>query len=289
MDFNKEIIQVLKKIAASLENIANKNLDDELIITDAKCYIWSDEISNLIPINDVNSIDIELLHGIDGIKDILIENTKNFALGFPANNALLWGARGMGKSSVIKAVHSFLYDNNSEKKLILIEVYREDINSLNKLISKIKNLNHQFIIFCDDLSFDQHESSYKSLKTLLEGGLMIRPKNVVFYATSNRRHLMERSITENEKNEIHQSESTEEKVSLSDRFGLWLGFYQCSQQDYLKIVNSYSQKYKIDIKKNDLDKLAIEWSVTRGSRSGRVAWQFILDTASKNKKKIKLD
>ena len=286
MDFNKEIIQVLKKIAVSLENIANKNLDDELIITDAKCYIWSDEISNLIPINDVNSIDIELLHGIDGIKDILIENTKNFALGFPANNALLWGARGMGKSSVIKAVHSFLYDNNSEKKLILIEVYREDINSLNKLISKIKNLNHQFIIFCDDLSFDQHESSYKSLKTLLEGGLMIRPKNVVFYATSNRRHLMERSITENEKNEIHQSESTEEKVSLSDRFGLWLGFYQCSQQDYLKIVNSYSQKYKIDIKKNDLDKLAIEWSVTRGSRSGRVAWQFITDLAGKLGKNI---
>lgn len=286
MDFNKEIIQILKKIAVSLENIANKNLDDEVIITDAKCYIWSDEISNLIPINDVNSIDIELLHGIDGIKDILIENTKNFALGFPANNALLWGARGMGKSSVIKAVHSFLYDNNSEKKLILIEVYREDINSLNKLISKIKNLNHQFIIFCDDLSFDQHESSYKSLKTLLEGGLMIRPKNVVFYATSNRRHLMERSITENEKNEIYQSESTEEKVSLSDRFGLWLGFYQCSQQDYLKIVNSYSQKYKIDIKKNDLDKLAIEWSVTRGSRSGRVAWQFITDLAGKLGKNI---
>jgi len=286
MDFNKEIIQVLKRIAVSVENIANKNLDDEVIVTDAKCYIWSDEISNLIPINDVNSIDIELLHGIDGIKDILIENTKNFALGFPANNALLWGARGMGKSSVIKAVHSFLYDNNSEKKLILIEVYREDINSLNKLISKIKNLNHQFIIFCDDLSFDQHESSYKSLKTLLEGGLMIRPKNVVFYATSNRRHLMERSITENEKNEIHQSESTEEKVSLSDRFGLWLGFYQCSQQDYLKIVNSYSQKYKIDIKKNDLDKLAIEWSVTRGSRSGRVAWQFITDLAGKLGKNI---
>ena len=286
MDFNKEIIQVLKRIAVSVENIANKNLDDEVIITDAKCYIWSDEISNLIPINDVNSIDIELLHGIDGIKDILIENTKNFALGFPANNALLWGARGMGKSSVIKAVHSFLYDNNSEKKLILIEVYREDINSLNKLISKIKNLNHQFIIFCDDLSFDQHESSYKSLKTLLEGGLMIRPKNVVFYATSNRRHLMERSITENEKNEIYQSESTEEKVSLSDRFGLWLGFYQCSQQDYLKIVNSYSQKYKIDIKKNDLDKLAIEWSVTRGSRSGRVAWQFITDLAGKLGKNI---
>ena len=286
MDFNKEIIQVLKRIAVSVENIANKNLDDEVIVTDAKCYIWSDEISNLIPINDVNSIDIELLHGIDGIKDILIENTKNFALGFPANNALLWGARGMGKSSIIKAVHSFLYDNNSEKKLILIEVYREDINSLNKLISKIKNLNHQFIIFCDDLSFDQHESSYKSLKTLLEGGLMIRPKNVVFYATSNRRHLMERSITENEKNEIHQSESTEEKVSLSDRFGLWLGFYQCSQQDYLKIVNSYSQKYKIDIKKNDLDKLAIEWSVTRGSRSGRVAWQFITDLAGKLGKNI---
>ena len=286
MDFNKEIIQVLKRIAVSVENIANKNLDDEIIITNAKCYIWSDEISNLIPINDVNSIDIELLHGIDGIKDILIENTKNFALGFPANNALLWGARGMGKSSVIKAVHSFLYDNNSEKKLILIEVYREDINSLNKLISKIKNLNHQFIIFCDDLSFDQHESSYKSLKTLLEGGLMIRPKNVVFYATSNRRHLMERSITENENNEIHQSESTEEKVSLSDRFGLWLGFYQCSQQDYLKIVNSYSQKYKIDIKKNDLDKLAIEWSITRGSRSGRVAWQFITDLAGKLGKNI---
>ncbi len=286
MDFNKEIIQILKRIAVSLENIANKNLDDEIIITNAKCYIWSDEISNLIPINDVNSIDIELLHGIDGIKDILIENTKNFALGFPANNALLWGARGMGKSSVIKAVHSFLYDNNSEKKLILIEVYREDINSLNKLISKIKNLNHQFIIFCDDLSFDQHESSYKSLKTLLEGGLMIRPKNVVFYATSNRRHLMERSITENEKNEIYQSESTEEKVSLSDRFGLWLGFYQCSQRDYLKIVNSYSQKYKIDIKKNDLDKLAIEWSVTRGSRSGRVAWQFITDLAGKLGKNI---
>lgn len=287
MDFDKEIIELLKRIATSVESISNKKTYNKFKISNESCYLWSNEELTLIPIKEVNNININLLHGIDNVKDILIQNTKNFASGFPSNNALLWGARGMGKSSLIKAVHSTLYNKNATERLLLIEVYREDINNLPILLSKIREINHRFIIFCDDLSFDLHETSYKSLKTLLEGGLIVRPKNVVFYATSNRRHLMERSMVENEESTaIYPSETTEEKISLSDRFGLWLGFYNCSQDDYLKMVETYAKEYKLKINKKQLAELALEWTLTRGSRSGRVAWQFILDLAGKLGQKI---
>ena len=287
MDFNGEIIKFLERISLALEYISKKKQINDIKISEEGCYLWSNENLSLIPIKNVNYISLNLLLGIDHIKKILIQNTKNFAEGFPANNVLLWGARGMGKSSLIKAVHSSLYKRNVENRLILIEVYREDINSLPTLLSKLKKIEHNFIIFCDDLSFDLHETNYKSLKTLLEGGLIARPKNVIFYATSNRRHLMDRSMIENEQStSIYPSESTEEKISLSDRFGLWLGFHHCTQDEYLSMVKVYSKEYKLNIIEKELYEAAIEWSVTRGSRSGRVAWQFILDLAGKLGKKI---
>ena len=282
MNAEKEIISFLERIAIALENIANKNRVKKISISDESCYLWSTERMNLLPIKNINNIGINLLHAIDNVKEVLIQNTKNFAKGLPANNALLWGARGMGKSSIIKAIHSDLYEANVGKRLILIEVYREDINTLPLLLTKLSGFKHRFIIFCDDLSFDLHETNYKSLKALLEGGLIARPNNVIFYATSNRRHLLERLMTENEESTaINPSESAEEKVSLSDRFGLWLGFHNCTQKEYIHMVNSYAKEYKLKISEKQLYKLAIEWSVTRGSRSGRVAWQFIIDLAGK--------
>ena len=282
MNGEKEIVSFLERIAIALENIANKNRVKKINISNESCYLWSTERMNLLPIKNTNNIGINLLHAIDNVKEVLIQNTKNFAEGLPANNALLWGARGMGKSSIIKAVHSNLYDANAGKRLILIEVYREDINTLPLLLTKLNDFKHRFIIFCDDLSFDLHETNYKSLKALLEGGLIARPNNVIFYATSNRRHLLERFMTENEESTaINPSESAEEKVSLSDRFGLWLGFHNCTQKEYIHMVNSYAKEYKLKISEKELYKLAIEWSVTRGSRSGRVAWQFIIDLAGK--------
>ena len=194
----------------------------------------------------------------------------------------------MGKSSLVKSVHKEIAKKNNSNRLILIEIYRDDIKSLPKLIPHLNKHDHRFIIFCDDLSFDHNETTYKSLKTVLDGGIMERTPNILFYATSNRRHLMPRSMIENEKStSISPSESAEEKISLSDRFGLWLGFYQCSQDDYLSIVNSYAKEFKLKIDYKDLNKLAIEWSVTRGSRSGRVAWQFIQDLAGKLKVNLK--
>ena len=282
MNSEKEIVSFLERIAIALENITNKNRVKKIGISDESCYLWSTERMNLLPIKNINNIGINLLHAIDNVKEVLIQNTKNFAKGLPANNALLWGARGMGKSSIIKAIHSDLYDANAGKRLILIEVYREDINTLPLLLTKLNDFKHRFIIFCDDLSFDLHETNYKSLKALLEGGLIARPNNVIFYATSNRRHLLERLMTENEESTaINPSESAEEKVSLSDRFGLWLGFHNCTQKEYIHMVNSYAKEYKLKISEKELYKLAIEWSVTRGSRSGRVAWQFIVDMAGK--------
>ena len=282
MNGEKEIVSFLERIAIALENIANKNRVKKISISDESCYLWSTERMNLLPIKNINNIGINLLHAIDNVKEVLIQNTRNFAKGLPANNVLLWGARGMGKSSIIKAIHSDLYDKNAGKRLILIEVYREDINTLPLLLTKLNDFKHRFIIFCDDLSFDLHETNYKSLKALLEGGLIARPNNVIFYATSNRRHLLERLMTENEESTaINPSESAEEKVSLSDRFGLWLGFHNCTQKEYIHMVNSYAKEYKLKISEKKLYKLAIEWSVTRGSRSGRVAWQFIIDLAGK--------
>ena len=287
MNSDKEIVSFIERIAIALENITNKNRVKKISISNERCYLWSTERMNLLPIKNINNIGINLLHAIDNVKEILIKNTKNFAEGLPANNALLWGARGMGKSSIIKAVHSDLYDANASNRLILIEVYREDINTLPLLLTKLNDFKHRFIIFCDDLSFDLHETNYKSLKALLEGGLIARPNNVIFYATSNRRHLLERLMTENEKSTaINPSESAEEKISLSDRFGLWLGFHNCTQKEYIHMVNSYAKEYKLEISDKELYKQAIEWSVTRGSRSGRVAWQFIVDLAGKLGQKI---
>lgn len=287
MILDKNILPLVERATNALEKISNSKTINKLVITNANGYLWDAENFHLIPINNINAVNLSLLKGIDHTKKILLDNTMQFSEGYSANNVLLWGARGMGKSSIIKSVHKEICKNTLNKRLILIEIYRDDINSLPKLITELQQLKHQFIIFCDDLSFDNNETTYKSLKTILDGGIMEKSKNILFYATSNRRHLMPRSMIENESStSISPSESAEEKISLSDRFGLWLGFYQCSQDNYLEIVKSYADEFKFEINVNELNKLAIEWSVTRGSRSGRVAWQFIQDLAGKLKVKI---
>ena len=288
MDFNNKILNLIERSTKSLEKLSKLNNESKINITSENGYLWSAENFSLIPVKTINAIDIDLLKGIDHTKSILIENTKQFSSGYPANNVLLWGARGMGKSSLVKSVHREISLKNKKKRLILIEIYRDDIKTLPLLISQLNNYDHRFIIYCDDLSFNENENNYKSLKTVLDGGIMERSQNIIFYATSNRRHLMPRSMIENESStSISPSESVEEKISLSDRFGLWLGFYQCSQSDYLDIVNTYASYYKFKIDDNELKNLAIEWSVTRGSRSGRVAWQFIQDLAGKQKNKLR--
>ena len=289
MNFDKNIVSLLERSTRALEKISNSKSKKDILITNANGYLWNADNLDLIPVDNINAINLRLLKGIDHTKEILLANTIQFAKGFSANNVLLWGARGMGKSSLIKSVHKEICNKKNGKRLILIEIYRDDINSLQKLISELQKEKHQFIIFCDDLSFDNNETTYKSLKTVLDGGIMKKSDNILFYATSNRRHLMPRSMIENESStSISPSESAEEKISLSDRFGLWLGFYQCSQEDYLNIVSSYVEEFKFKINNKELEKLAIEWSVTRGSRSGRVAWQFIQDLAGKLKIKISL-
>ena len=289
MNFNNKILNLIERSTKSLEKLSKLNNESKINITSENGYLWSAENFSLIPVKSINAIDIDLLKGIDHTKSILLENTKQFSSGYPANNVLLWGARGMGKSSLVKSVHREISLKNKKKRLILIEIYRDDIKTLPLLISQLNSYDHRFIIYCDDLSFNENENNYKSLKTVLDGGIMERSHNIIFYATSNRRHLMPRSMIENESStSISPSESVEEKISLSDRFGLWLGFYQCSQSDYLNIVNSYASYFKFKIDDNELKKLAIEWSVTRGSRSGRVAWQFIQDLAGKQKNKLRL-
>ncbi len=233
---------------------------------------------------DVNRVALDLLAGIDRPRDLLFANTERFARGLPANNALLWGARGMGKSSLVKAVHGALA---GEGRLKLIEIHREDIESLPVLLAALRAKDFQFIVFCDDLSFDAGEASYKSLKSALEGGVEGRPANVLFYATSNRRHLLPREMAENEQGSaIHPGETVEEKVSLSDRFGLWLGFHKCSQDEYLAMVTGYARCCRLDVAPERLRAEALEWSTTRGARSGRVAWQFIQDLAGRLGKRL---
>ena len=224
-----------------------------------------------------------LLCGIDRVRDLLVENTRRFARALPANNALLWGARGMGKSSLVKAAHAAI---NREPevggRLKLVEIHREDIEGLPALMSLLREAPYRFIVFCDDLSFDAGDTSYKSLKAALEGGVEGRPANVLFYATSNRRHLMPRDMMENERGSaIIPGEAVEEKVSLSDRFGLWLGFHHCSQDDYLAMVMGYARHYRLDKPAHELEAEALEWATTRGARSGRAAWQFIQDLAGR--------
>jgi len=225
---------------------------------------------------------MSLLKGIDRVRDLLVENTERFARGLPANNALLWGARGMGKSSLVKAAHAAVGAAHPAAGLRLIEIHREDIESLPELMAMLRPARQRFIVFCDDLSFDADDTSYKSLKTMLEGGIEGRPDNVIFYATSNRRHLLAREMVENERSTaINPGEAVEEKVSLSDRFGLWLGFHRCSQDEYLAMVEGYVTRYRIPFAGDELRREALEWATTRGARSGRVAWQYVQDLAGR--------
>ena len=246
----------------------------------AEAFVWHAEDSALTPVQQVNRVALDLLRGIDLVRDQLAENTQRFARGLPANNALLWGARGMGKSSLVKAVHAAV--NAGHGALKLVEIHREDISSLPVLMGILRDAPGRFIVFCDDLSFDSDDTSYKSLKAALEGGIEGRPDNVIFYATSNRRHLLPRDMMENERSTaINPGEAVEEKVSLSDRFGLWLGFHRCSQDEYLSMVFGYAEHFGLKASREDLRAGAIEWAATRGARSGRTAWQYIQDLAGK--------
>ncbi len=282
---NDSLKPVLERIANALERLAPETSVVEQKV-DSTAYVWDKELNHLKAIKNVSRLDLTLLKGLEQQTQILYENTKQFAQGLPANNALLWGARGTGKSSLIKAIHGNITEN-TKFSTILVEIFREDINSLPALLDRLKNNKKRFILFCDDLSFEDKDTEFKSLKAVLEGGIEGRPENVIFYATSNRRHLMPRDMIENERSSaIHTSESVEEKVSLSDRFGLWLGFHPINQETYFEIVDSYAKKYNLAIDNTDLKSQALEWSMTRGSRSGRVAWQFIQDLAGKQGKKI---
>jgi uncharacterized protein len=248
----------------------------------ADAFVWHPD-GRLSAVPRVSRVDLSLLRGIDRMRDILIENTERFADGLPANNALLWGARGMGKSSLVKAAHGSLnLKREPAERLKLIEIHREDIESLPALMDLLRQSDFRFIVFCDDLSFDGNDASYKSLKAVLEGGIEGRPENVILYATSNRRHLLSRDMIENERSTaINPAEAVEEKVSLSDRFGLWLGFHRCSQDEYLAMVKGYCSHFGIKLAEDELEHEALEWSTTRGSRSGRVAWQFIQELAGR--------
>jgi uncharacterized protein len=274
----------LKRIAAALERLAPKPLgapDFDL----ADGFVWHVSPDRLDPVNHINRVDIALLLGINRSRDILLENTRQFAGGLPANNVLLWGARGMGKSSLVKAAHAEVLTQIGGLKLV--EVQREDLPSIGRLLNLLRGSHHRFLLFCDDLSFGHDDSHYKSLKAVLDGGIEGRPENVLFYATSNRRHLMPRDMIENERSTaINPSEAVEEKVSLSDRFGLWLGFHPCDQDQYLAMIRGYCDAYGVVISDQDLRGEAIEWQQTRGARSGRVAWQYFVDLAGRQGVKI---
>lgn len=247
----------------------------------ADCFVWAPARLHLQPVKRPNRVELGLIRGVDHVRDILHENTLRFAEGFPANNVLLWGARGMGKSSLVKAVHADIIKTNGIA-LKLVEVHREDISTLPALLDIIKDASHRIVVFCDDLSFDHDDTAYKSLKAALDGGVEGRPDNVLFYATSNRRHLLPRHMMENEQSTaINPSEAVEEKVSLSDRFGLWLGFHKCSQDDYLMMIDGYAAHFALPLPREQLHHEALEWATTRGGRSGRVAWQYIQDLAGR--------
>lgn len=278
---DERIAAALEAIAAGMAAAAPK-LSNADSLASADAFIWHPD-GRLAPVPRVSRVDIDLLQGIDRMRDTLIENTQRFANGLPANNALLWGARGMGKSSLVKAAHASVNASKSVAgRLKLVEIHREDIESLPALMEQIRASKFYFIVFCDDLSFDGNDASYKSLKAVLEGGIEGRPDNVILYATSNRRHLLAREMIENERSTaINPGEAVEEKVSLSDRFGLWLGFHKCSQDEYLDMVRGYCSHYGIKLDAAELEREALEWSTTRGSRSGRVAWQFTQELAGR--------
>ena len=272
---------LLTRIAEALERLAPAGPPGP-DLAGASAFVWHASPPALEPVPKVNRVDLSLLRGIDLTRDILMENTERFARGLPANNALLWGARGMGKSSLVKAAHHAINDATGGR-LKLVEIHREDIESLPVLMNIIRRSpDDRFIVFCDDLSFDADDTTYKSLKAALDGGIEGRPSNMIFYATSNRRHLLPRDMIENERSTaINPSEAVQEKVSLSDRFGLWLGFHNCSQDEFLEMISGYAKHYGLKVDAETLRAGAIEWQATRGSRSGRVAWQYIQDLAGR--------
>ncbi len=286
MTNEEAILQRLDKLAAALERLAPP-ARQAIDFSAAEAFVWQAAPEGFLPVPHINRQPLGLLKGIDIAATQLLDNTRRFAKGLPANNALLWGARGMGKSSLVKAAHAEVrrelgLDRSAKGDLKLVEIHREDIATLPQCLGYMRAADMRFIIFCDDLSFDHDDTSYKSLKAVLEGGIEGRPQNVLFYATSNRRHLMPRDMIDNERaTAINPGEAIEEKVSLSDRFGLWLGFHNASQQDYLDMVQSYARHHHLKIDDEALRREALEWSVTRGGRSGRVAWQFIQDLAGR--------
>ena len=277
-DTTLALLGEVKRLADAIERLAGP----QPVVNDwsaADCFVWNAARHHLQPVVRPNRVELQLIRGVDHVRDILQDNTLRFAEGFPANNVLLWGARGMGKSSLVKAVHA---DKTTGVSLKLVEVHREDISSLPGLLDILKVADHRIIVFCDDLSFDHDDTAYKSLKAALDGGIEGRPDNVLFYATSNRRHLLPRHMMENEQSTaINPSEAVEEKVSLSDRFGLWLGFHKCSQDDYLTMIDGYADYFKLPLEREVLHHEALEWATTRGGRSGRVAWQYIQDLAGR--------
>ncbi|MGH1578340.1 ATP-binding protein [Planktotalea sp.] len=270
----------LERIAEALERLAPAPLAAP-DFSASEAFVWQTAPDALVPVGKVSRVDIKLLIGIDRARDTLLANTRQFAKGFPANNALLWGSRGMGKSSLVKAVHAQLLDEGSTLKIV--ELQREDLPSVGRLLALLRGAKERFVLYCDDLSFSHDDEHYKSLKAVLDGGIEGRPENVLLYATSNRRHLMPRDMIENERSTgINPGEAVEEKVSLSDRFGLWLGFHPCDQDAYLAMIDGYCASVGLSIDPEILRAEAIEWQATRGSRSGRVAWQFFCDLAGRH-------
>jgi predicted AAA+ superfamily ATPase len=277
---------LLARIAETLERLAPPAIGTAL--PDGDAFVWEPAQGGLIAVPHVAHVDLSLLKGVENQRDTLLANTERFAGGLPANNALLWGARGMGKSSLVKAVHEQINAaRKGQDRLVLIEIHREDIDSLPLLLRILRTSKRHILLFCDDLSFDKDDTSYKSLKAALEGGIEGRPANTIFYATSNRRHLMPRDLVDNERGTaINPGEAVEEKVSLSDRFGLWLGFHHCGQDEYLAMIEGYAAFHHLKIAPEELRKRALSWAMGRGGRSGRVAWQFIQDLAGELGQKL---
>ena len=287
--------ELLERIAAALERLAPPR-HNTVDLDAAEAFVWRADPEDFLPVKQVNRVPLGLLKGLGQRAEQLLDNTERFAKGLPANNALLWGARGMGKSSLVKAAHAEvrrrlgLGKSSGTPDLKLVEIHREDISSLPSCLGYMRDSHHRFIVFCDDLSFDHDDTSYKSLKAVLDGGIEGRPENVIFYATSNRRHLMPRDMMENERSTaINPSEAVEEKVSLSDRFGLWLGFHNGTQDQYFDMIRSYAAYHGLEISDEELIRDALEWSMTRGGRSGRVAWQYIQDLAGRLGQQLKVE
>ncbi len=277
---DQRLNDLVTRIAEALERLAPP-ATPPITLDDADAFVWHPNPAHLAPVRRVSRVDIALLKGVERQKEILLENTLRFARGLPANNAMLWGARGMGKSSLVKALHA-VANADGPGGLVLIEIHREDIRTLPDLLNVLRGQTRRCLILCDDLSFEKEDADYKALKSVLDGGIEGRPDNVLFYATSNRRHLMPRDMIENERSTaINPNESIEEKVSLSDRFGLWLGFHNCDQDTFFAMIDGYAASMGLPISREELHAQAVEWSVTRGARSGRVAWQFIQDAAGR--------